>query len=84
MFLPEISQENLNGYLSEYYCVMPLKECSSESAPQKHFLKNAFMKKEFLKWNNWKKKIVFYFQPPVLLIFVKMWIPIFTFYFFGW
>ena len=81
MFLPEISQENLNGYLSEYYFVMPLKECSSETLSI--FWKTHLWKRNF--WNEiTEKKIVFYFQPPLLLIFVKMWIPVFTFYFFGW
>ena len=58
---------------------MCLKECSDETLSI--FWKNACGKnQEILKWKNWKF-FFFYFQPSVFLIFVKIWTPVFTFYF---
>ena len=68
----------LNG---SYYVFVNLKECCDKTLSI--FCKSAYRKNyKFLKWNNWKN--FFCLQPSIFFIFVKIWTPVFNFFFFGW
>ena len=81
-------ENTFNGTRSFWTCqtqtfvpqkILPLRECSNEKLSI--FWRNAIMKNwDFRKWISWKN-FFFYFKRSLFLIFLKTWIPVFTFCF---